>query len=145
LISSSEGFSNSSSKENLINILFVCIQNAGRSQMAAAFFNRMSEGRAWAISAGSHPAAHVHPEVIEVMQEIGIDLSGKTPQLLTTALLASADYVVTMGCGEVCPVNSSGAIRWQIDDPAGKSLDEVRRIREQIHTRVQELLKELGL
>jgi arsenate reductase (thioredoxin) len=126
-------------------ILFVCRQNAGRSQMSQALFERASGGRHRALSAGTTPAAHVHPEVVEVMRELGIDLAGRTPQLLTQDLAGQADVVVTMGCGDECPViPGKRYIDWDLPDPAGRSLDQVRAIRDDIDQRVHLLLDELA-
>jgi len=129
----------------MLTVLFVCTQNAGRSQMAESFFNQMAHGKAMAISAGSHPAAHVHPAVVHVMEELGIDLSGKTPQKLAPELIWLADKVVTMGCGESCPVTGRGTIEWHIDDPAGKSPSEVSHIRDEIHNKIASLIEELDI
>ena len=105
-------------------VLFVCRQNAGRSQMSQALFERASGGRHQALSAGTTPAAHVHPEVVEVMRELDIDLAGRTPQLLTADLAAQADVVVTMGCGDECPfIPGKRYIDWDLIDPAGRPLD----------------------
>ena len=123
-------------------VIFACVHNAGRSQMAAAFFNAFADlARARAVSAGTVPAERVHPEVVAVMREMGIDLSGARPQRLTDELAASAQVLVTMGCGEACPV-VPGLKRddWPIDDPKGRPLEEVRRIRDEIRRRVEELL-----
>jgi arsenate reductase len=125
-------------------VLFACIHNAGRSQMAAAWFNALSnpeEGRA--VSAGTEPGQRVHPEVLEVMKEVDIDLSTITPRLLTQELAAGAALLVTMGCGESCPV-VPGLRRadWPLEDPKGKRLDQVRRIRDDIRGRVEKLVAE---
>ena len=124
-------------------IVFACLHNAGRSQMAAAFFNRLADpARARAISAGTQPGERVHPEVVAVMKEVGVDLSGERPQRLTAELAGGASLLVTMGCGDECPV-VPGARRddWPLVDPKGKSLDEVRRVRDEIRERVNELVK----
>jgi protein-tyrosine-phosphatase len=127
-----------------VNVLFVCLHNAGRSQMSAALFERAAEGRHSAGSAGTTPAAHVHPEVVEVMREVGIDLSAKTPQLLTTELAERADVVVTMGCGDACPyIPGRRYIDWSLPDPKGRPLADVRRLRDDIERRVVELAHEL--
>jgi len=126
------------------HVLFVCIQNAGRSQMAQALFERAAPGHA-ARSAGSRPAAHVHPEVVDAMGELGIDFSGRTPHRLDDADMRWADVVVTMGCGDACPVYPGKRyLDWELPDPAGKGLDEVRVIRDEIDRRVQLLLAELA-
>jgi arsenate reductase len=122
-------------------VLFVCVHNAGRSQMAAALFNRHASGRAVADSAGTRPAPHVHPEVVEVMREIGVDLSGARPQLITAELAAGAARVITMGCAEgECPVVSVPVEDWGLPDPAGQSLATVRAIRDDIDRRVRSML-----
>jgi arsenate reductase len=126
----------------MTTVIFACVHNAGRSQMAAAFFNAVADpARARAVSAGTVPAERVHPEVVAAMREVGIDLSGARPQRLTGELAASAQVLVTMGCGEACPV-LPGLKRddWPIDDPKGRPLEEVRRIRDEIRRRVEELL-----
>jgi arsenate reductase len=124
--------------------LFVCRQNAGRSQMSAALFERAAAGRHQALSAGTTPAEHVHPEVVEAMRELGIELSGRTPQLLTSELAEQADVVVTMGCGDECPyIPGKRYIDWDLPDPAGRPLGEVRATREQIDRCVRTLVEEL--
>jgi arsenate reductase (thioredoxin) len=124
-------------------VLFVCVQNAGRSQMAAALFNRRAAGKATAESAGTRPAAHVHPEVVAVMREVGIDLEGLRPRLLTAELASGVARVVTMGCGDECPVLSVPTEDWGLPDPAGQPPGTVRTIRDEIDRRVQELLARL--
>ncbi len=127
-------------------MLFACVHNAGRSQMAAAFFNAFADGRkARAESAGTEPAARVHPVVVEAMAEAGIDLSGAHPVRLTTAMAERAGLLVTMGCGEACPV-VPGLRRddWPLDDPAGLPLAEVRVIRDEIASRVRALAAREG-
>jgi protein-tyrosine-phosphatase len=127
-----------------MNVLFVCLHNAGRSQMSAALFERAAGGRHGAESAGTTPAKHVHPEVVEVMRELGVDLSAKTPQLLTTDLAERADVVVTMGCGDACPyIPGKRYIDWSLPDPKGRPLADVRRLRDDIERRVVELAHEL--
>jgi arsenate reductase len=124
--------------------LFVCLHNAGRSQMSAALFERAAAGRHQALSAGTTPADHVHPEVVEVMRELGIDLSGRRPQLLTRELAEQADIVVTMGCGDSCPyIPGKRYIDWDLTDPSGLPINEVRAIREDIQRRVGELAERL--
>jgi arsenate reductase len=127
-------------------VVFACRHNAGRSQMAAAFFNQMAEpARATAVSAGTTPAPRVHPEVAEAMRELGIDLSGAKPQLLTAELGAGARLLVTMGCGEECPYIPGVEVQdWPLEDPKGRPVEEVRRIREEIRQRVGALLKARG-
>ena len=124
-----------------MNVLFVCIQNAGRSQIAQALFERAAAGRHQARSAGSRPAQHVHPEVVEVMREIGIDLERHTPHRLERADMEWADVVVTMGCGDECPyIPGRRYIDWEVEDPAGQPLDVVRGVRDEIRRRVADLL-----
>jgi arsenate reductase len=126
----------------MTRVLFVCVQNAGRSQIAEAFFERAAGGRHEARSAGTAPAEHVHPEVVEVMRELGIDLDGRTPHRLDDADVEWADVVVTMGCGDACPVlPGKRYIDWDLPDPAGKPLDEVRGIRDEIQRLVDELIQ----
>jgi arsenate reductase len=125
-------------------VLFVCKQNAGRSQMSQALFARAGGGRHRALSAGTTPAAHVHPEVVTVMNELGIDLAGRTPQLLTRERAEQADLVITMGCGDECPViPGKRYIDWELTDPAGQPIDQVRAIRDDIDHRVHRLVEEL--
>jgi protein-tyrosine-phosphatase len=125
-------------------VLFVCGQNAGRSQMAAALFNRHARGRAVADSAGTRPATRVHPEVVEVMREVGLDLSSAQPQLMTADLAAGAARVVTMGCAEgECPVVSAPVEDWGLPDPAGQPIEAVRAIRDDIDRRVRSLVSAL--
>ncbi|PYR95294.1 MAG: low molecular weight phosphatase family protein [Acidobacteria bacterium] len=126
----------------MITVIFACVHNAGRSQMAAAIFNAFADPEiARAVSAGTHPAERVHPEVVQVMHEVGVDLSGATPRGLSDGITREANWLITMGCGEQCPV-IPGVRRddWPIDDPKGKPLAEVRRIREDIELRVRSLL-----
>jgi len=126
-------------------VLFVCVHNAGRSQMAAALLEHHAGGRVDVRSAGSAPAAEVNPAVVSVMREVGIDLAAKTPQLLDTADVRAADVVITMGCGDACPIYPGKRyLDWQLDDPAGKSAEQVRPIRDEIERRVGGLLAELG-
>jgi len=123
-----------------MTILFLCRQNAGRSQMAQAFFERMAPEHQ-ALSAGSEPAAAVHPAVIEVMKEVGIDLSDRTPRRVDQAMLDQADHVISMGCDDpaVCAYPGRKVEDWSLEDPSGKPIDEVRRIRDDIQYRVQAL------
>ncbi len=127
-------------------VLFACIHNAGRSQMAAAWFNQLADPRAArAISAGTEPGSRVHPEVLSAMQEVGIDLAGAVPTFLTRDLAASAALLVTMGCGEACPVVPGlRRMDWPLEDPKGKPIAEVRRIREEIRGRVEALIADEG-
>ena len=127
-------------------VIFACVHNAGRSQMAAAFFNQLADpARAQAVSAGTQPADRVHPEVVEAMREAGTDLSGSKPQLLTPELAASASLLVTMGCGESCPV-VPGLQRedWPLADPKGQPIERVREIRDQIREQVRQLVETRG-
>jgi arsenate reductase (thioredoxin) len=125
-------------------VLFVCVHNAGRSQMAAALLERHAAGRVVVRSAGSTPAGEINPAVVAVMAEIGIDLSEAVPKILTTEAVEGSDVVVTMGCGDACPVfPGKRYLDWELDDPAGKSVDEVRAIRDQIDERVLSLVSEL--
>jgi protein-tyrosine-phosphatase len=124
--------------------LFVCLHNAGRSQMSAALFERAAYGRHRALSAGTTPADRVHPEVVEVMRELGIDLADRTPQPLTRELAEQADVVVTMGCGDQCPyIPGKRYIDWDLPDPKGRPADEVRATRDDIARRVNALVAEL--
>jgi len=127
-------------------VLFACIHNAGRSQMAAAFFNKLADPtRAHAVSAGTAPVSRVHPEVVSVMNEVGIDLSGAPTTKLTPELSETVDTLITMGCSDECPY-VPGAIRddWPLDDPKGKPLDAVRMIRDEIRQRVDALITREG-
>ena len=124
--------------------LFVCLHNAGRSQMSAALFEQAAAGRHRALSAGTTPAAHVHPEVVEVMRELGIDLADRTPRLLTRALAEQAAVEVTMGCGDACPyIPGKRYVDWQLADPKGRPLEQVRATRDDIAQRVAALVDEL--
>ena len=127
-------------------VIFACVHNAGRSQMAAAFFNQLADpSRARALSAGTQPAAHVHPEVVAVMREVGIDLRSARPTRLTDELAAGAELLVTMGCGESCPV-VPGLRRqdWNLPDPKGQPVERVRAIRDEIRARVGRLIAAEG-
>jgi protein-tyrosine-phosphatase len=127
----------------MFTIIFACVHNAGRSQMAAAFFNHLADPqKAKAVSAGTEPGERVHPEVQAVMQEVGIDLSGARPQKLTEELAKGADLLITMGCGDKCPyVPGLRRDDWPLRDPKGLALEEVRSIRDEVKRRVQELVK----
>jgi arsenate reductase len=127
--------------------IFACVHNAGRSQMAAAFFNHLADpAKARAVSAGTEPGPHVHPEVLEVMREEGIDLSEAKPRLLTQELAANASLLITMGCGENCPyVPGLRRDDWPLPDPKGRPLGEVRKTRDEIRARVQALIASEGL
>ena len=128
-----------------MNVLFVCVRNAGRSQMAAALFDRAAAGAHAARSAGSDPAAHVHPEVVEVMRELDIDVSDRVPRKLARADADWADVVVTMGCGDACPyVPGKRYDDWELDDPHGLPVERVREVRDEIDRRVSRLVGELG-
>jgi arsenate reductase (thioredoxin) len=129
----------------MTHVLFVCLHNAGRSQMSEALFAQAAEGRHTASSAGTTPAERVHPEVVEVMREAGIDLSGRRPRLLTRDLAEQADIVVTMGCGDECPyIPGKRYIEWELPDPAGQPVEDVRATRDEIKRRVRRLLAELA-
>jgi arsenate reductase (thioredoxin) len=126
----------------MTTVLFACVHNAGRSQMAAAFFNQLADPRqATAISAGTQPAPSVHDEVISVMREAGIDLSAQRPRRLTPELASTAQVLITMGCGDACPfVPGIKRDDWPIDDPKGQSVENVRRIRDEVRKRVEALI-----
>ena len=126
--------------KSLPRTLFVCVHNAGRSQMAQAFWERLGgEGR----SAGTEPIAHVHPEVVDSMREIALDVADRTPRALTTADAEWADVVVTMGCGDACPyIPGKRYVDWDLEDPAGRGADAVREIRDQIEQRINALAEE---
>ena len=126
-------------------VIFACVHNAGRSQMAAAFFNKYADSKkARAISAGTNPAKHVHPEVLNVMKEVGIDLSNAQPTLLTENLTRGANLLITMGCGENCPYVPGLKVQdWPLTDPKGKDLASVRVIRDEIQRRVTKLVDEM--
>lgn len=127
----------------MTTVIFACVHNAGRSQMAAALFNQLADpARARARSAGTSPGTRVHPEVVEVMREVGLDLAGVQPTKLTPELAAGAGRLITMGCGDECPI-VPGARRddWPLEDPKGKPLDTVRAIRDEIRRRVEALIE----
>lgn len=127
-------------------VLFACVHNAGRSQMASAWFNHMADPiKARAISAGTEPGTKVHPEVLLAMQEVGIDLSKVEPQFLSDELARTATLLVTMGCGEACPrIPRLRRDDWPLEDPKGKSIERVREIRDEVKVRVEELLRVEG-
>ena len=127
-------------------VLFACVHNAGRSQMAAALFNQLADPeKARAVSAGTNPGARVHPEVVEAMREVDLDLSGERPRRLTPELAREAALLVTMGCGDECPfVPGLRREDWPLEDPKGKPLPRVREIREEIRARVTELVRQAG-
>jgi arsenate reductase (thioredoxin) len=129
----------------MATVLFVCLHNAGRSQMSAALFERAAGGRHHALSAGTTPADRVHPEVVEVMIEVGLDLSDRQPRRLTHELAEQADVVVTMGCGDECPyIPGKRYIDWDLPDPKGRPVAEVRELRGEIASRVDALVRELN-
>lgn len=125
------------------SVIFACIHNAGRSQMAAAWFNALADKtKAQAVSAGTEPGTRVHPEVLQAMREVGIDLEGATPRKLTDDLAKDATILITMGCGEQCPhIRGLRHLDWPLEDPKGKPVERVREIREQVKGLVQELLR----
>lgn len=130
----------------MTTVLFACVHNAGRSQMAAAWFNLLADpARARAVSAGTQPGAHVHPEVVAVMQEVGVDLSGLPTTKLTEDMAGQAGMLITMGCGDECPV-VPGVVRddWPLEDPKGRPVAQVRVIRDQIRDRVRALIAREG-
>ncbi len=128
----------------MATVLFVCLHNAGRSQMSQALFEHAVDRRHRALSAGTTPAEHVHPEVIEAMRELGFDLSDRRPQLLTRELAEQADLIVTMGCGDQCPyIPGKRYLDWELPDPKGRPLAEVRATRDEIDRRVRALGEEL--
>jgi protein-tyrosine-phosphatase len=130
--------------ESVPTVLFACVHNAGRSQMAAALFERRAAGRARALSAGSDPADAVHSGVVEAMAEVGVDLSAAQLRRLENELVREADVVVTMGCGDACPVYPGKRYEdWDVDDPAGKPVTDVRPIRDDIARRVDELVHQI--
>jgi arsenate reductase len=125
-------------------VLFVCVHNAGRSQMAAGYMRHLSAGRVDVLSAGSAPKDSINPQAIEVMSEEGIDIASEQPKILTTDAVVASDVVITMGCGDTCPFYPGKRYEdWVLDDPAGQSIDVVRRIRDEIKGRVESLLKEI--
>ncbi|WP_158821385.1 arsenate reductase ArsC [Granulicella sp. S156] len=131
----------------MLRVVFACVHNAGRSQMAAAFFNKLADpNKAHALSAGTEPGERVHPEVQAVMQEIGIDLSHAKPQKLTEELAREAQLLITMGCGDKCPyIPGLRRDDWSLRDPKGLSAEEVREIRDEVKSRVQNLLRQEGI
>jgi len=129
----------------MANVLFVCLHNAGRSQMSQALFERAAAGAHEARSAGTTPGDRVHPEVVEAMRELGVDLSDRRPQRLTDELAGWADVIVTMGCGDECPyIPGKRYVDWDLPDPKGRPLDEVRAIRDDIAGRVKALAESLS-
>ncbi len=130
-------------------VLFVCVHNAGRSQMAAAFFNQLARGRAEAASAGTAPADAVNPVVVEAMKEVGLDISAARPRLLDIDMIMGAEKMITMGCGAeaegLCPASFTDTEDWQLDDPHDQPIEKVRPIRDEIKRRVERLVAEMGL
>jgi arsenate reductase len=126
------------------SVLFVCVHNAGRSQMAAGFLTHLAGDRIEVRSAGSIPAERVNPVAVQAMQEVGIDISDQTPKVLTIEAVQASDVCITMGCGDACPVfPGKRYLDWQLDDPAGQGIDAVRPIRDEIEKRVRALIEEL--
>ncbi|MER7369973.1 arsenate reductase ArsC [Nonomuraea wenchangensis] len=126
------------------SVLFVCVHNAGRSQMAAGWLTHLAAGRIEVRSAGSAPADQVNPIAVEAMREVGIDITGEQPKVLTMDAVQSSDAVITMGCGDACPVFPGKRYEdWPLDDPAGQGIEMVRQVRDEIRTRVERLLTEL--
>jgi protein-tyrosine-phosphatase len=126
------------------SVLFVCVHNAGRSQMAAAWLTHLAGDRVEVRSAGSAPADTVNPAVVEAMREVGIDISAEIPKILTAEAVQASDVCVTMGCGDACPIFPGKTyLDWRLDDPAGQGLDAIRPIRDEIEHRVQKLIKDL--
>ncbi|HSK91938.1 MAG TPA: arsenate reductase ArsC [Euzebyales bacterium] len=126
------------------SVLFLCVHNAGRSQMAAGWMRHLAGDRVQVLSGGSEPADHVNPAAVTAMREVGIDISAEQPRPWTDEIVAAADVVVTMGCGDTCPVvPGTRYLDWELDDPAGRSVDEVRPVRDEIEGRVRTLLDEL--
>ena len=131
-------------QKNVPEVLFVCVQNAGRSQMAAGLVKLRSQGRIHVRSAGSAPAEEINPAAVQAMAELGVDLSEEFPKPLTNDAVSAADVVITMGCGDACPIYPGKRYEdWELEDPDGKDLDTVRRIRDEIDQRVQQLIGEL--
>jgi arsenate reductase (thioredoxin) len=127
--------------EQATEVLFVCVHNAGRSQMAAGFLDRLGQGRVRVRTAGSEPAHEINPTVVESMDEVGIDLSKEFPKPLTNEAVQGADVVITMGCGDACPIYPGKRYEdWELEDPSGKDIEAVRRIRDEIQQRVEDLV-----
>ena len=125
-------------------VLYVCVHNAGRSQMAAGFMRELGQGRVEVLSAGSAPKDSINPIAVEAMAEVGIDIANNTPKVLTTEAVEESDAVITMGCGDVCPIFPGKRYEdWVLEDPAGQGVDAVRPIRDEIKRRINELLDEL--
>jgi arsenate reductase len=127
------------------SVLFVCVHNAGRSQMAAAWLTHLAGDRVEVRSAGSTPADQVNPSAVEAMKEVGIDIATETPKVLTVEAVQASDVVITMGCGDTCPVfPGKKYLDWQLEDPAGKDVESVRPIRDEIRTRIEGLIAEIA-
>jgi len=125
-------------------VLFVCVHNAGRSQMAAGFMQSLGKDKVNVLSAGSMPKDQINPVAVEVMKEVGIDISNNQPKILTTESVKESDVVITMGCGDACPIFPGKRYEdWQLEDPAGKDLETVRKIRDEIKSRIEALLSEI--
>jgi len=132
------------SRREVPEVLFVCVHNAGRSQMAAGLLNKLAAGQVHVRTAGSDPADDINPAVVEAMEEVGVDLSQELPKPLTDDFVRAADVVITMGCGDACPIYPGKRYEdWELEDPAGKDGETVRRIRDQIEARVATLLEEI--
>lgn len=128
----------------LASVLFVCVHNAGRSQMAAGFLGHLAGDRIEVRSAGSVPGDQVNPAAVEAMDEVGIDISAAEPKILTTEAVQASDYVITMGCGDACPIfPGKKYLDWALEDPAGKGVEAVRPIRDEIHKRIEALVAEI--
>ncbi|KES07928.1 phosphotyrosine protein phosphatase [Streptomyces toyocaensis] len=128
----------------LASVLFVCVHNAGRSQMAAGFLQHLAGDRVEVRSAGSVPGDRVNPAAVEAMREVGVDIAGARPKVLTTEAVQASDYVITMGCGDACPVfPGKRYLDWALEDPAGKGVDAVRPIRDEIKARIEALVAEI--
>jgi protein-tyrosine-phosphatase len=134
-------------EKNVKTVVFVCVHNSGRSQMAEAFFNQIAAGKAIALSAGTQPGDKVHPVVVEAMKEIGIEISGNKPKMLTLEMIEKADKMITMGCGAdaagLCPAGFVETEDWALDDPKVKTISDVRIIRDEIKRRVRDLLAKI--
>jgi arsenate reductase len=134
------------SPDEMPTVLFLCVHNAGRSQMALGWFNHLAGGRAVAWSGGSEPGAAVNPSAVLAMREVGIDITGEFPKPWTDEMVRAADVVVSMGCGDACPLYPGKRYEdWQLEDPAGRDVEAVRPIRDEIERRVRELLADLGV
>ncbi|MDQ1018079.1 arsenate reductase ArsC [Streptomyces afghaniensis] len=132
------------SSSPLPSVLFVCVHNAGRSQMAAGFLHHLAGDRIEVRSAGSAPGDRVNPAAVEAMREIGVDIAAAKPKILTTEAVQASDYVITMGCGDTCPVfPGKKYLDWPLEDPAGKGVEAVRPIRDEIRTRIEALISEI--